>query len=133
VKSVKAQINAIAKRANGDLEKVASESLQTLGAMVLSKSPVRDGFFRNSWLSSYGAAEQGTRETPSKAGTESLGSLEITLAGLTLGNEFYFVNNQPYAKRLEDGWSEQAPRGMVKTSTPAFPGIVARAVKRYGR
>ncbi|HAD31528.1 MAG: hypothetical protein CL578_22405 [Alteromonadaceae bacterium] len=131
MKSVKAQIDAIAKRANGDLEKVAGEALQTLGARIVAKSPVRDGLFRNSWLSSYGSPDNTVPDIQNKSGSDSTGKLETALAGLKLGSEFYFVNNQPYAEPLENGWSEQAPLGMVKTSTPDFPGIVARAVKRY--
>ena len=33
-----------------------------------------------------------------------------------LGSLIYIQNNQPYAERLENGWSDQAPQGIYKTT-----------------
>lgn len=40
-------------------------------------------------------------------------------------------NNQPYAERVEFGWSTQAPYGMVRISLKEFPSIVATASKEF--
>ena len=46
------------------------------------------------------------------------------------------TNNLPYIERLEDGWSTQAPQGMVKLNVsrvePMVPRIHAAACRRNG-
>ena len=46
------------------------------------------------------------------------------------------TNNLPYIERLEDGWSTQAPQGMVKLNVarvePMVPQIHAAACRRNG-
>ena len=41
---------------------------------------------------------------------------------------FYIANNVPYARRLEDGYSKQAPQGMVGLTVTMFKQIVEKAV-----
>jgi len=41
-----------------------------------------------------------------------------------LGDSHYIVNNLPYSIRLEDGWSTQAPGGMVGLTVSEFDSIV---------
>ena len=43
------------------------------------------------------------------------------------GHVFYLVNNLPYIRRLEQGWSQQAPAGMVAVTVSEFQQTVARA------
>lgn len=51
-------------------------------------------------------------------------------AGYDLKDTIYFANQRPYAGRVEDGWSTQAPVGMVKTNIIRWNRIVeARARK----
>lgn len=40
-------------------------------------------------------------------------------------------NEQPYAQRVENGWSSQAPYGMMRLSIAEFPDLLAQAAKRY--
>lgn len=40
-------------------------------------------------------------------------------------------NDQPYAQRVEDGWSTQAPSGMVKISIQEYPLLIEKNAKRY--
>lgn len=47
------------------------------------------------------------------------------------GHRFYISNAQPYAWRLEmDGWSQQAPNGMVRITGIEFDSIVKVAEGR---
>ncbi len=48
------------------------------------------------------------------------------------GKQVYTLyNTRPYAQRIEDGWSGQAPQGMVKVTASEFPMIVERMGKKY--
>ncbi len=41
------------------------------------------------------------------------------------------TNDQPYAQRVENGWSSQAPYGMMRKSITEFPDLLAQAATRY--
>lgn len=45
-----------------------------------------------------------------------------------LGDDIYIANNVEYITVLEDGHSQQAPRGMVKVTITEFQSFVAKAV-----
>ena len=38
------------------------------------------------------------------------------------------TNDQPYAQRVENGWSTQAPTGMMRKALLEFPAIVKQAL-----
>lgn len=46
------------------------------------------------------------------------------------GKHHYLANNLPYAQRLEDGWSKQAPAGMIELTVIEFDPIVKAAVAK---
>lgn len=48
------------------------------------------------------------------------------LPGLTEKDSVEFVNVQPYAKRIEQGWSPMAPRGVYKR-------VMKAAARKYGK
>ena len=102
-----------------DLEaKAVSQLKRFVGAIfdgVVKRSPVYTGSFRASWLVSFG--------TPSYNEVNGTNSL-IPLAPPTfvwpdnyrLGQSIYVTNGQPYAQRLEYGWSQQAPQGVIRVT-----------------
>ncbi len=40
-------------------------------------------------------------------------------------------NDQPYAQRVENGWSSQAPYGMMRKGIADFPKLLEQAAARY--
>ena len=40
-------------------------------------------------------------------------------------------NNQPYAERVEYGWSTQAPEGMLRRSIKAYPDMLQKSLSEY--
>ena len=38
--------------------------------------------------------------------------MQLFAVKFKLGNLVYIQNNKPYAERLENGWSDQAPQGI---------------------
>lgn len=112
-------------------EKVVQASLLTAGGRMIKDSPVRDGFFRNSWMSAWGAIDDATRGART-SGADSTGDLTHTLDASELGAQFYFTNSMPYASKLEyDGHSAQAPNGVVRINLLDWDQIVEKNIKRY--
>ena len=70
-------------------------------------------------------------EATSKSFDTTRGAREAEKAiGFASGDVVYFVNGLPYAYRLEnEGWSKQAPAGMIKISVTEFDQYVRAAIK----
>lgn len=91
------------------VKKVATVGLQS----VITMSPVMDGAYRGNHRVSLNSEDHAYSEYTQDlngSGTLMKGSFEI--AKLKLGDVIYIQNNLPYAVRLENGWSDQAPMGV---------------------
>ncbi|VCX09987.1 hypothetical protein BANRA_04032 [Acinetobacter baumannii] len=69
---------------------------------------VDTGAYRASHIVSIGSGDYGIREPE----TNPVNDAAIQAVKIKLGNLVYIQNNQPYAERLENGWSDQAPQGI---------------------
>lgn len=74
------------------------------------------GRFKNNWQVGVGFVNTDTSRGPSASGSDSLAAFTPTLNSWKAGDTIYLTNSLPYAKRLEYGWSKQAPGGMVRLS-----------------
>lgn len=50
---------------------------------------------------------------------------------ISFENEVVIQNTQPYAVRVEFGWSTQAPEGMMRRAIAEFPAITDKIAVRY--
>ncbi|WP_278976743.1 hypothetical protein [Oligella urethralis] len=114
--------------------RIATEALQA----VISGSPVRDGAYRSNHRVTVNSADYSFDMTLGKGADNEppKGSLNVEAytAGLEIiaaesGEPYASItiqNNLPYAERLENGHSAQAPIGVYG---PAFAGIRAKYSK----
>lgn len=74
------------------------------------------GRFRGNWQVTFDRPAVGAIGRVDKAGTATLAAGREVLAHYDSGEygSIWFTNNVPYAKRLEYGWSKQAPAGIVR-------------------
>lgn len=133
--SLATDLQRIAQRNKAKMVKVAQNSLMRIGGAIVAKSPVDTGRFKNNWMAAYGAPDVST--TNSFAKTELgegrgavVGRLKAKLDLLDTGQFFYFTNSLPYAERLEYGWSQQAPGGMVRLSVASWQSIVEDEIRK---
>ncbi|MGB1066170.1 MAG: HK97 gp10 family phage protein [Paracoccaceae bacterium] len=82
---------------------------------VVRKSPVDTGRFRGNWIVSKNAANTTSSQVTDKNGGQTItkGSGVIDTFKMNADSRIIIQNNLPYANRLENGWSKQAPNGMV--------------------
>lgn len=91
-----------------------------VGNPSLWKRPVQGyvgGRFRGNWNASIGEANFTTTETVDPSGDATIASAAATLGNYDATEGFPAINisnGLPYAVRLEDGYSGQAPGGMVQ-------------------
>ncbi|MCW2309724.1 HK97 gp10 family phage protein [Rhodobium gokarnense] len=104
------------------LQKIAMETL----SRVVLRTPVDSGRARGSWVVSL---ESPTDEVP--AGVDPGGAATINrgssiITGLHEPKVTYVQSNLPYINRLENGWSGQAPNGMVAVTVAEIETMFAR-------
>ena len=105
------------EKAKDKAELVARKITLELFSAVILKSPVDTGRFRANWNCSIGSADKSTSEATDKEGAGSIGRVRAEVTKYTLdGRSIFLANSLPYAERLENGWSDQAPQGMVRLS-----------------
>src|SRR3712207_5884639 len=87
-------------------------ALQAL-SRVVQKSPVDTGRFRGNWQVSIGGRATGTLARLDPSGQQTIAAGSAVIARLDRPAMIFITNNLPYANRLENGWSQQAPADMV--------------------
>jgi hypothetical protein len=132
-------------------EKTRGKADEAVGAVVIGiasrldeRSPVGDGsywitpppagyvggHFRGNWQLGVGTIPAGEIAGADPTGERTLGRITAAVPGEAAGKVYWIANNAKYARRLEDGWSRQAPQGLVGLTVIEFQQIVRQAVER---
>jgi len=126
------QLRGFGIKALDKVDKVRRASVLELFKLVIYATPVDSGRLRGNW--------QTTVNTPATAEierTDSNGGLALAEAMANLGgllDVVWFTNNLPYAERIEyDGWSRQAPEGMVRKHVAQWRRIVEAKARALGQ
>lgn len=129
------------KKAKGNADKVVKKVIIDLGTSVIMKNPVGDpdlwaspapagyvgGRSRANWQYGNGVMPSGTIDAEDQTGQKTIAAL-IGKVSLSDGASVHWIaNSLPYIVRLENGWSKQAPAGMVGLTVTEFQQIVKRA------
>jgi hypothetical protein len=105
-------------------------SLTPVGDPALWKHPAPKGYIggraRGSWQHGIGSVPGSLIRTIDPSGDASNERIAESVPQKAAGMVHYIVNTTPYMQRLEDGWSKQAPNGMVALTVVAFGGIVQK-------
>ncbi len=104
-----------------DIERIAGDkfdevirgTLLDMTRRVILKTPVDTGRARGNWQASINTPASGELETRDKIGSATISEAAPETQSAP-GQIYYLTNNLPYAQRLEYGYSNQAPSGMVR-------------------
>lgn len=125
-----ADLRKFAEAAQSSLDEGVRAICIELFSGVISDSPVDTGRFRGNWKLGFGVAPEGTSFTtgdPSGPIVQELNGKQV------LGERVWLVNNLPYADRLEYGWSQQAPDGMVRRNFSRVTANISTIIKRAAK
>lgn len=136
---LKAFADKTSAKANAVVQKVVID----VGTALVMKSPVGDptywinppppgyvgGRFRANWQYGMGAIDGTTSEKIDKTGQATIAAIVGSVRPEAAGQIHYITNSLPYANRLEEGWSRQAPNGMVNLTILEFQPIVEAAAR----
>lgn len=93
-----------------------------IAEQVVMGTPVDTGFARSQWQPAINGRDTGNAATAS-----------LAAAQLQWGDNFAMTNNCAYIRRLEYGWSQQAPNGWVRNTINDLPILVAAALRQAQR
>lgn len=120
---------AFAAKAEGNAQTVVRKISIDLFSKTVLRTPVDTGRARANWNCSIGAPSFTVSQKTDKSGTTTQAGIRRTLGNWKDG-DIYLMNSLPYIRRLEyDGWSGQAPQGMVRITVTEFQTFVDGAVR----
>lgn len=117
-------VSKFVEKAKKNPEKVMRQVSIKLFSAIIKASPVDTGRFRMNWMVSGGTPAFGVTDATDKSGNAAIGNATSFVLKAADWHEFTLTNNLPYAQRLEYGWSQQAPQGMVRTNISRFQQLI---------
>ena len=117
-------VSKFVEKAKKNPEKVMRQVSIKLFSAIIKASPVDTGRFRMNWMASGGTPASGVTDATDKSGNAATGNATSFVLKATDWREFTLTNNLPYAQRLEYGWSQQAPQGMVRINVSRFQQLI---------
>ena len=136
-------LKRITDSAKRNADAVVRKIVIDVGTSLVMKSPVGDasywkmpapagyvgGRYRGNWQFGIGRYDTKTSEAVDASGSVSINRVVAGVPQDAGGNVYYITNSLPYGPRLEEGWSRQAPNGMVRLTISEFEPIVAAAAR----
>lgn len=125
------RVGDIGNYAEQQLEKLLRVAVLETDNRLKQASPVDTGRFRVSWQVGENAAPGGEKSEGIYTGIPQIE--RIGYQQEKLGNIYSIHNNLPYAERLAQGWSRQAPSGWVQGIAKDIQGFVRVNADRIAR
>lgn len=134
-------IDRFASRTEARIEQTIREIGLEVFRRVVMRSPVGNpdlwkgpapagyvgGRFKGNWQVAINNIPDGVLELTDPGGVAAMSAATAALVGVRNGEVINIINNLPYAIPLENGWSTQAPEGMVRVTVLEFRDIVRQA------
>lgn len=117
----------VCQRAGDKVDLLVRKAAIDIGKGLVESSPVDTGRFKNNWNYGNDAINRAASWEAGKDGSSSINRIVQGANAWQPGQTIYITNSLPYAKRLEDGWSKQAPAGMVKITVANFQSAIREA------
>ena len=122
-------ISKFVNKTHSNVDLVTRKIVFDVMRSVIKKSPVDTGRFKGNWQYGVGEMPTGQLDIYDESGKGTQVHLMGKVPKESAGKLHYIVNNLPYSIRLENGWSSQAPSGMVGLTISEYQGIVRHAAQ----
>jgi hypothetical protein len=96
-------------------EKRIREALLDFTAKVIKATPRDTGRLAGNWQSSINQPIL-TQIAEIRPEGDTIDESANVTKKIKLGDFFFFTNNLPYARRIEEGYSQQMPQGMLRVN-----------------
>lgn len=97
---------------------------------IILGTPVNEGLARGNWQASTITPKEGVLERKDKSGSATIAAMISEVSVWTPKDDLpaFITNNLPYIKRLNEGWSKQAPAHFIEQVIADMGGIVEASV-----
>lgn len=120
------------KKMPRNLRRRSARALTKLYPLSAGKGYV-GGRFRGNWQITLGTPAAGAISDIDPGGANTIAKGTSALSAFKAGVPIFIMNNLPYGPRLEyEGWSKQAPAGMVRITVAEFRSIVSEEARAPG-
>lgn len=140
-------ISNFVKKAKGNNDTLVRKTVLDIGRRLVERTPVGDadywkspppagyvgGHARANWSHSDGDIKRVEFEGTDKTGSASNERIASSVPKHAAGKVHFIQNSVPYIERLEDGWSRQAPNGMVSVTQAELQNIVDTAAREVNK
>lgn len=123
----KRDLDRILAKTSEKAEAVIQRVALDLFSSMVERSPVDTGRFRGNWQVGIGAINDNTTSAEDKSGASSTARGQRVIQSFKVGGTVFLTNSLPYARRLEFGYSNQAPQGMVRLTVTEYQNFVRKA------
>ncbi|MFH1321013.1 MAG: HK97 gp10 family phage protein [Bacteroidota bacterium] len=126
------QLSSLAVLFDTNMETIIRASILRLFTNIIRRSPVDTGAYRASHMIISGRMPEDNEGIVTDI--ENKGVPNVTGWKFDIENDEFVVifNNVPYAERLEDGHSDQAPEGIYSVALEEFNSIFREELKQGG-
>lgn len=114
------------------IEQLLRATVLETDSRVKRESPVDTGRFRLSWAVSE-TGTPGYDAGPQTAPSAITPTRRLDYQAERVGKTYHIHNNLPYAERLANGWSKQAPAGWTERIAREMTAWVKQQSDRIGR
>ena len=121
-------LEKFAAKAGKRADVAVGEIVANVAARLDERSPVDTGRFRANWNYGLGAPDLSVSMATDPTGAKTVGRIVAEIPTDAAGKVHFLSNSLPYAQRLENGWSRQAPAGIVSRTVVEFQSFVDKAV-----
>jgi hypothetical protein len=130
MKSFSAAVKAWGIDALKRVDKVRRASALEVFMLTIYATPVDTGRLRGNWQTAINSPKTSHITRLDKAGGEAVAEAMANLGSMV--DVVYMTNSLPYAEKIEyEGYSRQAPNGMVRVSAAKWQRIVQEKAKAY--
>ncbi len=117
------------KEVMGQSEKVIRQAAAAMFSRIVRATPVDEGTAKGNWQVGVNSTPDGPIERDDEGA--ALAEISLKTAQFTLADSLHFANSLPYIRRLESGWSGQAPAGMVATNIEDWGRVVESIARKH--
>ena len=120
------QVNNIFRDMKAKADTLIAVVVLETDAKLKEQSPVDEGRFRASWRISEGEIDESVNAEGDTTPQNYSGTI-------TAGKDYNLTNSLPYAQRLADGHSKQAPSGWIELIAMGIEGRVNQVAQELNR
>lgn len=112
------------ERANGNLDKAVRQTVALIAQELDSRTPRDTGRLVANWQFGKYSPPVGIVNSVELAEGAVGRRIAAEAATVKAGGEVWVVNNMPYAGRIEYGYSQKSPAGMVRITLANLPATI---------